>query len=488
MVRKFAVLLLVGLVGLTGWMSWPLFAQGTGKDGPTGPEIVGGQPADPGEYPWQALVLPGGFLCGGSLIHAQWVVTAAHCMYDQNGNLFTPGQISVRLGKYHLYTTDSTEQIRSVAQVIVHPSYNPNTNNNDIALLKLTSPAVLNSTVAIIPPATSPLVDALVQAGDTSTVTGWGDTTEGGSLADVLMEVTLPIVSNTSCNQAYGFITDNMLCAGLTQGGKDSCQGDSGGPLIVPVGDGSWLLAGIVSSGNGCARPGYPGIYTRVSRYQAWIGQYVPATTPPTATPTPTQPVPPTATPTVTPTFTPTSTPTSTPTVTPTPLLHNGDFEQGSGVAWREQSSNNFALITPANELTRITPHGGSYAAWLGGGANETSILSQTLAIRDAHVFTTLRFFYWIGSEETTCGVDTTTVRFGENNLLAYDLCTGTDTGNWQEKIVDMTPFNGQTHDLVFTTATDAANKSNFYLDDVALTQVPNLSEKVYLPLIRRAK
>ncbi len=71
-------------------------------DGPVTPEIVGGQPADPGEYPWQALVLPGGFLCGGSLIHAQWVVTAAHCMYDQNGNLFTPGQISVRLGEYHL--------------------------------------------------------------------------------------------------------------------------------------------------------------------------------------------------------------------------------------------------------------------------------------------------------------------------------------------------------------------------------------------------
>ncbi|NCT22406.1 serine protease, partial [bacterium] len=108
-----------------------------------------------------------------------------------------------------------TEQIRSVAQVIVHPNYNPANNDNDIALLKLTSPGVLNSAVALISPATSPQVDALVEAGDPSTVTGWGDTSEGGNLSDVLMEVSVPIVSNASCNQAYGIITDNMLCAGL---------------------------------------------------------------------------------------------------------------------------------------------------------------------------------------------------------------------------------------------------------------------------------
>ncbi len=184
----------------------------------------------------------------------------------------------------------------------------------------------------------------------------------------------------------------------------------------------------------------------------------------------------------------PDTTQTPTPTITPTPQLRNGDFEQGPGVAWNEQSSNDFALVVPDNELTRITPHGGTYAAWLGGGTSETSILSQTLAIRDAHVFTTLRFFYWIGSEETTCGNDTTTVVFGENELMATDLCTATDTGNWQEKIVDMTLYNGQTHDLVFTTATDEANKSDFYLDDISITQVPNLSERIFLPLLRRAQ
>ncbi len=86
MKRKFVVLLFAGLLGLAGLMTLPLYAQnaGPGEGLPQGavtPLIVGGQPASPGEYPWQAMVLPGGYLCGGSLIHAQWVVTAAHCMY-----------------------------------------------------------------------------------------------------------------------------------------------------------------------------------------------------------------------------------------------------------------------------------------------------------------------------------------------------------------------------------------------------------------------
>ena len=470
MQKKFVVLCLMGLLGLFGLTVLPTLAQE-----PDTAEIVGGQPADPGEYPWQVMVLPGGFICGGSLIHPEWVVTAAHCMFDQNGNPFSAGQISVRLGEYRRSVNDGTEQIRSVAQVIVHPNYNPANNDNDIALLKLTSPGVLNSAVALISPATSPQVDALVEAGDPSTVTGWGDTSEGGNLSDVLMEVSVPIVSNASCNQAYGIITDNMLCAGLAQGGMDSCQGDSGGPLIVPRGDGSWLLAGIVSFGNGCARPGFPGVYTRVSRYQTWIGQFVPINTPPTATPT------------VTPTPSPTPTATATPTATPTPFLQNGDFEQGANGDWSEQSSNGFSLIMPANELPAIPPHGGVYAAWLGGVISETSTLSQTVSIRDAHVFTALRFFYWIDSAEATCGNDTTVVQFAGDDLLRYNLCTATNTGGWQEEVVDMTQYNGRTQDLVFTTSTDGANNSNFFLDDVTITQLPNLSEKIYLPVILRA-
>ncbi len=344
---------------------------------------------------------------------------------------------------------------------------------------------MLNSAVAMIPPATSPLVDSLVQAGDTSTVTGWGNTTEGGNLSSVLMEVSLPIVSNTSCNQAYGFITNNMLLRGLGPRRQGLVPGRQRRP--VDRARWGWILAagGHCQLRRGCAaarlpRHLYPGLpLSELDRsICAAIG-------PPTATPTASPPPP---SPTATPTPSPTPTQTPTPTITPTPQLRNGDFEQGPGVAWSEQSSNDFALVVPDNELTRITPHGGTYAAWLGGGTSETSVLSQTMSIRDAHVFTTLRFFYWIGSEETTCGNDTTTVGFGGNELMATDLCTETDTGSWQEKIVDMTLYNGQTHDLVFTTATDQENTSDFYLDDIAITQVPNLSEKVYLPTIQRSK
>jgi len=111
----------------------------------------------------------------------------------------------------------------------------------------------------------------------------WGTTTEGGSTADILREVQLPIISNSICNDSIhyaGEITANMLCAGFDAGGKDACQGDSGGPLVVvnPK-TGQRNLAGIVSSGYGCARPYSQGIYTRVSQYWSWIGSYLPGAT-----------------------------------------------------------------------------------------------------------------------------------------------------------------------------------------------------------------
>jgi hypothetical protein len=105
-----------------------------------------------------------------------------------------------------------------------------------------------------------------------ATVTGWGATSNGGELSDELRQVSLPIVSNDDCNVPYqGEITDNMLCAGLPQGGEDACQGDSGGPLVVPVSSGTYKQAGVVSFGKQCALPDIPGVYTRVSRYIDWI-------------------------------------------------------------------------------------------------------------------------------------------------------------------------------------------------------------------------
>ena len=96
-----------------------------------------------------------------------------------------------------------------------------------------------------------------------------GYTSEGAiSLPKFLRKVTVPIVSRTSCNQAYfNGVTVNMFCAGYAEGGKDSCQGDSGGPMVNPYKQ----LIGVVSWGVGCARPNLPGVYTRVSRYLTWI-------------------------------------------------------------------------------------------------------------------------------------------------------------------------------------------------------------------------
>ena len=105
------------------------------------------------------------------------------------------------------------------------------------------------------------------------TVAGWGTTTEGGQPSDVPLRVRVPIVTNAQCNDAYGTgsIAAGMVCAGFPDGQRDSCQGDSGGPLFGVDSNGQYVLVGVVSWGFGCARPGYPGVYTRVSAYKIWI-------------------------------------------------------------------------------------------------------------------------------------------------------------------------------------------------------------------------
>merc|ERR1719315_145240 len=158
----------------------------------------------------------------------------------------------------------------AVSKVMLHEDYDSWTIENDICLLELESQADFSSSV--IGSISLPSSMEEYPAGTDCTVSGWGTTSEGGSLGKTLMKVTVPVLSDDDCRDAYGVseIADSMICAGLEQGGKDSCQGDSGGPFMC----GS-QLSGVVSWGYGCAEPGYPGVYTQTSYFISWLNSHM---------------------------------------------------------------------------------------------------------------------------------------------------------------------------------------------------------------------
>jgi len=230
-----------------------------------GGQIVGGTEAYPGEFPHQIALLRGGvggsLMCGGSLIAADKVVTAGHCCDGQSAS-----RLGVRVGNHHLYSDDPDQKDIAVSRVNLHPQYDSWTINNDICILDLEESADLSSsnigTIGL------PYDGEEYSAGTMCTVSGWGTTSEGGSLASVLMKVDVPVVSDDDCRDSYGQndIADSMICAGLDEGGKDSCQGDSGGPFMCGN-----ELSGVVSWGYGCAEAGYPGVYTQTSYFVDWV-------------------------------------------------------------------------------------------------------------------------------------------------------------------------------------------------------------------------
>lgn len=230
--------------------------------------IVGGQEAEENEWPWMvALFSVGadnpadGQFCGGALIHPWWVITASHCLTAEAADSF---EVAVGI---HDLRNDSEDSYRRVAiqEVYLHPAYETGFDNSidgDIALLRLAEP------VYDIP--VLPLVHQydLIRPGVNGTVIGWGLTTDGGQGSEVLLEVELPIVSHEEANAgAYDAdLSADMIPAGFAEGGKDSCQGDSGGPFVVPMENGEWGLAGVVSFGApaGCAAPNAHGVYASV--------------------------------------------------------------------------------------------------------------------------------------------------------------------------------------------------------------------------------
>ncbi|XP_050003924.1 anionic trypsin-2 isoform X1 [Alexandromys fortis] len=237
-------------------------------------KIVGGYTCQKNSVPYQVSLNTGYHLCGGSLINDQWVVSAAHCYKSVTeekslARLSSNSRIQVRLGEHNINILEGDEQFITAAKIIKHPDFVRKTLNNDIMLIKLSSPVALNARVATVSLPTS-----CAPAGTQCLISGWGDTLSfPDNEPDLLQCLDAPLLTQAECETSYpGNITDNMVCAGFLEGGKDSCQGDSGGPLVC-----NGELQGIVSWGYGCALPDNPGVYTKVCNYVDWIQETIAA-------------------------------------------------------------------------------------------------------------------------------------------------------------------------------------------------------------------
>jgi trypsin len=228
-------------------------------------KIVGGIEASIGEFPFIVSLRgsSGGHFCGGSLVKKDWVLTAAHCV--RGG---TVRQIAIGV---HDQKDLKNAELHTPKRIIAHPTYNSGTLDWDFALIQLNKESSFE-------PIDMNTEDLQINGSTLmSTTAGWGATSEGSfSLPNLLQKVDVPLVTEKDCNQSYkNDITERMLCAGYPQGGKDSCQGDSGGPLVMKDDQNNTVLIGVVSWGEGCARPKKYGVYSKVSAAQTWISQTI---------------------------------------------------------------------------------------------------------------------------------------------------------------------------------------------------------------------
>lgn len=232
--------------------------------------IVGGYAINITQAPWQvSLQRYGSHFCGGSIISEKWIVTAAHCTNIRSND---ENSISVRAGSSQ---ESKGGNLHSVKRIVQNSRFQGSNNDYDFSLLELVEPLKFDETKQ---PIKLHDFDEIFADDSTCLVSGWGSTQNSSESRLQLRAAEVPIVNFQRCAKAYEpfighGITPRMICAGFEkQGGKDACKGDSGGPLAaISKVDGTPRLVGIVSWGYGCAKPNYPGVYSRVLAARDWI-------------------------------------------------------------------------------------------------------------------------------------------------------------------------------------------------------------------------
>ncbi|XP_011557938.2 trypsin, alkaline A-like [Plutella xylostella] len=233
----------------------------------TSQRIVGGSATTIDRYPFGAVVLflsNGGFFrqhCGGSIINENAVLTAAHCLHRRRND-----QFRIRVGSTQ---ASSGGSVHAVNRLISHASFNHNTQDNDLAIMRTTTQ--INFLPGLVAAGTFAGSNYNVPDGASVWAIGWGAGRPNGPGSEQLRHVEIWTVNQAVCRARYQNIrmtvTDNMLCSGwLDVGGRDQCTGDSGGPLLHDN-----VVIGVSSWGQGCASAEYPGVNVRVSRYIDWI-------------------------------------------------------------------------------------------------------------------------------------------------------------------------------------------------------------------------
>jgi len=256
--------------------------------------IVGGREVDPPhKYPFHVYFAANNYACAGSIIDKRHVLTAAHCLFNADGEMHNAKDCAIVAGA-HIRPgsgwecsesgTEDSWQIIGVEAFIQRDDYDTLTHENDIAILRLVEDIIFNDIVAPVN-----LPDELItDETEIATIIGWGTTdpwdpneqsvTDHNTnvlscfLQEAQVDVTVPSFQGYElggfCEAILYGMFENKICAGRE--GVDSCQGDSGGPLVVQTSEKSFTQIGIVSYGYGCATD-FPGIYTRLDRYTRWI-------------------------------------------------------------------------------------------------------------------------------------------------------------------------------------------------------------------------